>query len=172
MQSIMLTALLLCLLTLPAGDYSISDGGSGDSGRVEAVGTVIGYSLLSQFRQVSGRSVSWPHDVLLIRVEGENSGLRKGQYVKISYRATAEHHEELPAAMKEKSGRWRFVLTRDESCDEAMRSFIHGDESKRFAGAEQHPDLQRARGAEGEKLPEDITLPCYGFSQGGYQELD
>jgi hypothetical protein len=172
MQNIMLTALLLCLLTLSAGDYSISDGGSGDSGRVEVTGVVIGYSLLSELRLVSGRSVSWPHDVLLIRAEEESSGLRKGQYVKIRYRATAEHHEELPATMKEQGGRWRFVLTRDKGCDEVIRSFIYGDESERFEGAEKYPNLQRVRGAEGEKLPEDITLPCYSFSQGGYKGLD
>jgi hypothetical protein len=127
--------------------------------------------MLSQFRLLSGRTVSPPHDAFLFLVERGDEELGAGEFVKLQYRATPKHQEELPPALFEESGPRSFVVERDQTCDESTDSFIRGvrpgGEEWDAGESTRVPNLVRLRGAENIPLPEGRTLRCYGFEWDG-----
>lgn len=137
-------------------------------------GRIIGYSMRSRLRSVQGRTISSPRDAFLFLVEQGNVELTKGDYIKLQYRATPQHSEELPSALFEEAGERLFVIQRDEACDESSESFIEGE---KFAGnkiitetEKRFPNLVRLRGAESIRLPEQRILRCYLFDSGGFDK--
>lgn len=130
-------------------------------------GRIIGYSMRSRLRSVQGRAISPPHDAFIFLVEWGNEELRHEKHIKVQYRATPQHHEDLPSALFEESSQRSFVLEKDETCDELMESFIYGDEfeSKESSveAAKRFPNLARLRGAENILLPAEQALRCYNF---------
>lgn len=138
---------------------------------ISVKGRIIGYSTVSQFRMVHGRTSSPPHDAFLFLVQRSDKGFETDKYIKIQYRATPEHREELPPALFEESSPRSFVVQRDETCDESAASFVRGDNPKvkgwDIKGVKRFPNLVRLRGAENIRLPEEGTLRCYIFDWDG-----
>ena len=134
-------------------------------------GRIIGYSMRSRLRSVQGRTISSPQDAFLFLVEQGSVELTKGNYIKLQYRATPQHSEELPSAFFEEAGERLFVIQRDETCDESTESFIEGE---KFAGNKSitetekgYSNLIRLRGAENIRLPLVRVLRCYLFESAG-----
>jgi hypothetical protein len=164
-------ALLLCMAALTSG--IVRQQGASKRKHLSVKGRLIGYSMMSQFRWVSGhtRTTSLPHDAFLFLVERGEGELKAGEFVKLQYRATPEHPEELPAAFFDESSQSSFLVERDRSCDESTESFIRGvgPKSEGWDAGEvtRPPNLVRLRGAENVPLPEGRTLRCYGFDRDG-----
>jgi hypothetical protein len=133
---------------------------------ISVKGRIIGYSLMSQFRMAYWQTVGPPHDAFLFLIERGNGGLKKGEYIKIQYRATPQHNEDLPPALFEESSRRSFALYRDETCDQPTESFIYGGEyvaEGSSADRKKNMNLVRLRGAENTALPKEKILRCYSF---------
>lgn len=157
--------LLLCLVPLGMGVGRRQD--EPKRKRISVKGRLIGYSMRSQFRMLSGRIISLPQDAFLFLLEQADGELGSGEYVKLQYRATPKSREELPSALFEKSTRRAFVVERDQTCDESVKSFVGwgkpvGEEWD-AGDAKRIPNLVRLPGAEDIPLPEDRMLPCYSF---------
>jgi hypothetical protein len=123
--------------------------------------------MISRFRSVQGQVTSPPHDAFLVLVEQGGGELKKGEYVKIQYRVTREHSDDLPATFFEESVSRSFRLQKDSSCDETTQSFfvgeaVAGNESI-IEAARKYPNLVRLRGAEKFGLPSERVLRCYVF---------
>ena len=134
-------------------------------------GRIIGYSMRSRLRSVQGRTISSPRDAFLFLVEQGSKELTKGDYIKLQYRATPQHSEELPSALFEEAGERLFVIQRDETCDESSESFIEGEKFARneimTETEKTFPNLVRLRAAENIRLPDDRVLRCYLFESAG-----
>jgi hypothetical protein len=134
---------------------------------ISVKGRIIGYSMRSRFRSVQGQVTGSPHDAFLFLIEQGDGELKKGRYVKIQYRVTREHSDDLPATFFEESLSRSFQLKKDSSCDETTQSFlvgetVAGNESIAEA-ARKYPNLVRLRGAENVGLPSERVLRCYVF---------
>jgi hypothetical protein len=141
---------------------------------ISVKGRIIGYSMLSQFRLVHGQTSSPPHDAFLFLVQQSNKGIETSKYIKIQYRATPKHQEELPPALFEESSPRLFVVQRDETCDESAASFVRGNKPVGkgwdIKGAKRFPNLVRLRGAENVRLPKEGMLRCYSFDWDGIEK--
>jgi hypothetical protein len=136
-------------------------------GRISVKGRIVGYSMRSRLRSAQGQVLSPPHDEFLFMVEQGDESLGAVKYIKIRYKVTPEHHEDLPLALFEESSRRPVTLERDETCDESMESFVYGNKfgnkRERAEARKRFPNLVRPRGAEDISLPEEGTLRCYSF---------
>jgi hypothetical protein len=136
-------------------------------GDITVKGRIIGYSMNSRFRSVQGQVTGSPHDAFLFLIEQGDGELKKGEYVKIQYRVTPEHSDDLPATFFEESVLRSFRLKKDSSCDETTQSFLVGDtvagNESIAEAAKKYPNLVRLRGAESISLPAQQALRCYVF---------
>jgi hypothetical protein len=141
--------------------------GESKPGRISVKGRIVGYSMRSRLRSVQGQIVSPPHDEFLFIAEQGDESLVAVKYIKIRYKVTPEHHENLPFALFEESSRRSVMLERDETCDESAESFVYGNKLENRKGraepAKKFPNLVRLRGAEDIRLPEERALRCYSF---------
>lgn len=130
-------------------------------------GRLIGYSMLSQFRLISGRTASLSHDAFLFLVNRGDKDAHGGKFIKLQYRTTPKQHEELPSEFFEDSRQRSFNVTREDTCGESTESFIRGvgPEGKEWEAVNKTraPNLIHLPGAENVSLPEGKTLRCYSF---------
>lgn len=141
---------------------------------ISVKGRIIGYSFLSTVRMLSGDIISLPHDEFLLMVEEGAKELEKVKYIKIRYKVTQQHHDNLPDALFRESRQRSFVLDRDEACDESAESFIRGDtfvsEESRVGEPIKFQNLNRLPGMEKIKVPEEGVLRCYSFEWDGIEK--
>ena len=162
------------LLIAPLGVGVVRQQDESKRTHISVKGRIVGYSMLAQFRLISGHTISPPHDAFLFLVQQSDAELGAGEYIKIQYRATPKHQEELPPALFEESSQRSFIVERDKTCDESAASFVHGDKPVGkgwdIKGAKRFPNLVRLRGAEDLRLPEGRMLRCYSFDWDGIEK--
>ena len=101
---------------------------------------------------------------LLLRVEQDSGGIRKGQYLKLLFNNSSDREAQLPKSMFKKRGPWEFTLTRRETCDSSMREL----REMLYKQNKSSLDMKFASWAEKEEIPLDGIVECYEFRPGDY----
>lgn len=157
-----LMALALGAVFSVANAYSISGAGARQT-KVRAVGTVIAYDL-----PVSGLAMttSVPIDqFLIVRVDRSTRRRQEARYIKVRYRRWF-NEPRLPEGVFDGNSKWRFLLTRDNTCDGPLRE-LQSVKGKTEDGKEIIlRGLRKTPGGQKGEVSDDLTLPCYVLRYG------
>ena len=81
------------------------------------------------------------------------------EYILVRYQYSCATR--LPNEMLSGKQQWRFSVTRDVNCDAKLEDLLYIGGMNEDGTVYRIPLLKRVSGAEAEKIPADVKLPCY-----------
>jgi hypothetical protein len=133
-------------------------------------GTVVAYSPFSALTILVGPRDPNPkrsfHEHILLRLERDRAGLRKGQLIQLKYNDETGTKTELPRALFEQSGHWIFQATKDDSCTSALEAVLYYKVDDHL-----YNNVLYTSWTEPLRLPLTTTVPCYVVALGGFAKL-
>lgn len=90
-------------------------------------------------------------EIVFLKVETVSRGKETSEFIKIEYPYFGESNA-LPKSLFEGKSRWKFVLRRNKECDQT--------------GYAEDPAAPLVTIDENERLPKDLTFPCYVLKTG------
>lgn len=90
-------------------------------------------------------------ETFFVKVETVSKGKETSEFIKIKYRYFGENNA-LPESLFEGKNRWKFVLHRNQDCDQT--GFI------------EDPAVSLVTIDEKERLPKGLSFPCYVLEKG------
>jgi hypothetical protein len=167
-RDMFMMSLLLALLLIGSGVSQRNVQASDPFARIE--GTVVAYSPFSRLTILVGPPDLTPkrsfHEHILLRLEDDGAGLRKGQLVQLRYNDETGAKPELPKAMFEQNGRWSFEATRDDSCTSTLEAVLYYKVNDHL-----YDNMRYTSWTEPLKSPLTTTVPCYVVTSGGFSKL-
>jgi len=85
-------------------------------------------------------------ETFYVKVEKVSKGKESSEFLKVKYRYIGEKNA-LPESLFEGKNRWKFVMLRNQECDQT--------------GITENPAVSLVKIDEDERLPQDATFPCY-----------
>ena len=130
-------------------------------------GRVVGYD---QSISLTGLTSSPKIDVLIVHIEKIIKGHEEANYIKVLreyWKDDLSLSKDLTNGKKE----WTFLLTKEQGCDGSLREMQSPSKKPSERTEIQVPRYKPSTGAEAEKIPEDLKLPCYRVRPDGVTPL-
>jgi hypothetical protein len=129
-------------------------------------GTVVAYSPFGRLVIIIGlpppADVKPFHEDFLVQLDSDVPQLRTGQLVRLKYTDETGTKPERPNSLFADQQHWRFVVTRDDSCDSKLENLVH------YTVNGQTFQYMQLTGWTKTLKPIDYTVPCYIVSADGF----
>ena len=96
--------------------------------------------------------------VAIVRVQNRATRKQLDRYVLLSFQYSCATR--LPDEMLKGKQSWRFLVARDLSCDQRLEDLMYWRNWNEDGTTYDEPRLKHVPGAEAEKIPRDVKLPC------------
>jgi hypothetical protein len=131
-------------------------------------GTVVAYSPFARLTILVGPAPSSDnskrfHEDLLVRIEQQTDGLKKGQLVRLKYHDEAGVKSELPKELFREKGQWIFLATSDDTCASNLETILYYKVNGKI-----YSNMKLTPWAKSLKSSNPAIVPCYIISSGGF----